>query len=289
MSAAHASDPRSALRALICEWLERAREGGRPDWFAPIMAREMAKPTPALDRVAETMGSNYLRFRSLVGEVIERGPDDPATRMCVHSVVGQVLHYMQSRAMLTRLWPDLNLDNQKQRHAIADHIVTFSLAGMHSVSGQAAPIRGKLGDRATATRVPHSRRHDSETRALGSAQCAACSAPACVVGDGSGHSLCAAARQAKRNPGWGHAASDTNIRTATVRRGSIGQYIEALGTVTPLATVNLYSQVNGQVVAVHYIEGQIVHRGDPLIDIDPEPMRPSCSSIRDSLNEIKRS
>ena len=143
MSAAHASDPRLALRALICEWFERAREGGRPDWFAPIMAREMARPTLALDRVADTMGSNYLRFRSLVGQVIERGPDDPATRMCVHSVVGQVLHYMQSRAMLTRLWPNLNLDNQDQRHAIADHIVTFSLAGMDRIAQQQPEPIGK--------------------------------------------------------------------------------------------------------------------------------------------------
>lgn len=67
----------------------------------------------------------------------------------------------------------------------------------------------------------------------------------------------------------GNQVTTPNIRTATVRQGSIGQYIEALGTVTPLATVNLYSQVNGQVVAVHYAEGQIVHRGDPLVDIDP--------------------
>ena len=62
-----------------------------------------------------------------------------------------------------------------------------------------------------------------------------------------------------------------NIRTATVRRGSIGQYLEALGTVTPLATVNLFSQVSGQVIAVHYVEGQLVRRGDPLVDIDPRP------------------
>ncbi len=47
--------------------------------------------------------------------------------------------------------------------------------------------------------------------------------------------------------------------------------MQALGTVTPLASVNLYSQVNGRVVAVHYTEGQMVHRGDPLIDIDPRP------------------
>ncbi len=59
------------------------------------------------------------------------------------------------------------------------------------------------------------------------------------------------------------------IRTATARLGNMGMYVEALGTVTPVATVNLYSQVNGTVEAVHYSEGQMVRRGDPLIDIDP--------------------
>lgn len=50
--------------------------------------------------------------------------------------------------------------------------------------------------------------------------------------------------------------STPNIRTATAHRGSIGEYIDALGTVTPLATVDLYSQVNGEVLAVHYAEGR---------------------------------
>jgi multidrug efflux system membrane fusion protein len=35
--------------------------------------------------------------------------------------------------------------------------------------------------------------------------------------------------------------------------------------------VNIYSQVSGQVLAVHYREGEIVHKGDPLLDIDPRP------------------
>ncbi|WP_353069895.1 efflux RND transporter periplasmic adaptor subunit [Tunturibacter empetritectus] len=62
-----------------------------------------------------------------------------------------------------------------------------------------------------------------------------------------------------------------NIMASQARLGDMGTYIEALGTVTPLATVNLYSQVNGKVDAVHYVEGQMVRRGDPLIDIDPRP------------------
>jgi multidrug efflux system membrane fusion protein len=77
--------------------------------------------------------------------------------------------------------------------------------------------------------------------------------------------------------------STPNIRTATVHQGNIGQYIEALGTVTPLATVNIYSQVNGQVTAVHYTEGQIVDRGDPLIDIDPRPYEAQLQQYQGQL------
>jgi multidrug efflux system membrane fusion protein len=89
--------------------------------------------------------------------------------------------------------------------------------------------------------------------------------------------------QASGAPSAGNAMATPNIRTATAHRGSIGQYIEALGTVTPLATVNLYSQVNGQVTAVHYVEGQIVHRGDPLVDIDPRPYEAQLQQYQGQL------
>jgi membrane fusion protein, multidrug efflux system len=63
------------------------------------------------------------------------------------------------------------------------------------------------------------------------------------------------------------------IRAGTAYRGDMGVYINALGTVTPVSTINVFSQVSGQVLAVHYVEGQIVHSGDPLIDIDSRPYR----------------
>jgi multidrug efflux system membrane fusion protein len=88
-------------------------------------------------------------------------------------------------------------------------------------------------------------------------------------------------KQASQNTG--NETLVPNIRTATVGRGNIGQYIEALGTVTPLATVNLYSQVNGQVVAVHYVEGQTVDRGDPLVDIDPRPYEAQLQQYQGQL------
>jgi len=74
-----------------------------------------------------------------------------------------------------------------------------------------------------------------------------------------------------------------NINAATAHLGDMGDYVEALGTVTPLATVNLYSQVNGKVEAVHYVEGQMVQRGAALIDIDPRPYEAQLLEVQGLL------
>jgi len=58
------------------------------------------------------------------------------------------------------------------------------------------------------------------------------------------------------------------VTTVTAQKGDIGVYLEAIGTVTPVYSDSITSQVNGLVLAVHYTEGQIVRKGDPLIDID---------------------
>lgn len=61
------------------------------------------------------------------------------------------------------------------------------------------------------------------------------------------------------------------IVTDTVKKGDIGVYINALGTVTPVYTVTVTSRVTGQIMDVKYQEGQMVHKGDPLLLIDPRP------------------
>jgi len=63
----------------------------------------------------------------------------------------------------------------------------------------------------------------------------------------------------------------------------MGLYVDALGTVTPVSTINLYSQVNGTVDAVHYTEGQMVRRGDPLIDIDPRTYKAQLQEAQGTL------
>ena len=73
----------------------------------------------------------------------------------------------------------------------------------------------------------------------------------------------------RRGPGAG--GPPVALTVATARKGNIGVYLDAIGTVTPVYTASITSQVTGPVIAVHFKEGQIVRKGDPLVDIDPRP------------------
>jgi membrane fusion protein, multidrug efflux system len=73
------------------------------------------------------------------------------------------------------------------------------------------------------------------------------------------------------------------IKAATVSEGDIGIHVDALGTVTPISTVSLYSQVTGRVVAVNYREGQMVTQGQSLIEIDPRPYEAQLKQAEGTL------
>ena len=79
--------------------------------------------------------------------------------------------------------------------------------------------------------------------------------------------------EAKKAAAARPAAPGITITSATAQKGNIGVYLDAIGTVTPVYTDSITSQVNGLVVAVHYTEGQRVSKDDPLVDIDPRPYR----------------
>ena len=73
------------------------------------------------------------------------------------------------------------------------------------------------------------------------------------------------------------------IKAATVREGDIGIHVDAIGTVTPLSTVSIYSQVTGKVIAVNYREGQMVRKGQSLIEIDPRPYEAQLKQAEGTL------
>ncbi len=73
------------------------------------------------------------------------------------------------------------------------------------------------------------------------------------------------------------------VTTATARKGDIGVYLNAIGTVTPVYTDAITSEVTGLVSVVHYREGQMVRRGDPLIDIDARPYQAQLLQAQGAL------
>jgi membrane fusion protein, multidrug efflux system len=75
------------------------------------------------------------------------------------------------------------------------------------------------------------------------------------------------------------------VSTASVFSGDIHVKIPALGTVTPLATVTVRTQINGTLQRIFFTEGQFVHQGDPLAQIDP---RPYVAALQQMEGNLKR-
>ncbi|MBV8593664.1 MAG: MdtA/MuxA family multidrug efflux RND transporter periplasmic adaptor subunit [Caulobacteraceae bacterium] len=73
------------------------------------------------------------------------------------------------------------------------------------------------------------------------------------------------------------------VGIAKAATGSIPIQLSALGTVTPLATVNVNARVSGQLDVVAFREGQLVRRGQLLAQIDPRPFQVVVSQAEGQL------
>ncbi len=70
---------------------------------------------------------------------------------------------------------------------------------------------------------------------------------------------------------------------ARARRGNIGVYDPGLGSVTPIYTDTIKSRVDGELMSVRYHEGEIVQKGDLLIEIDERPYEAALTQAEGQL------
>jgi multidrug efflux system membrane fusion protein len=75
------------------------------------------------------------------------------------------------------------------------------------------------------------------------------------------------------------------VGVASATTGDVPITINALGTVTPLATVTVHPQINGPLVRIAFTEGQMVKRGDLLVQIDPRPYQ---AALDQAAGQLKR-
>lgn len=73
------------------------------------------------------------------------------------------------------------------------------------------------------------------------------------------------------------------VVAADASKGEVTVTYDALGAVTPLATITVKSQVNGQLMRIGFQEGQIVHQGDFLAEIDPRPYEAALKQAEGAL------
>ena len=80
-----------------------------------------------------------------------------------------------------------------------------------------------------------------------------------------------------------HGAPPAPVVAEPARQGDLPVTLEGIGSVTPLASVTVRSRVDGQLMQVHFDEGQMVQAGDLLAEIDPRPFQVQLEQAQGQL------
>ncbi len=76
------------------------------------------------------------------------------------------------------------------------------------------------------------------------------------------------------------AGAPVSVSTVVARKRDFDIHIEAIGTVTPAASVDVKPQINSIVTKVHIKEGQFVRAGELLFTLDPRPDEANVAKVR---------
>ena len=230
-----------------------------------------------LDRLVRSrMRANHEQIAGAIRDAARPAGRSPRpSGSCTLSVVSQCVFYRNSAAVVSRLYPELVPAREIER--IADHVTRFSLAAIRGLAATARQPR-MTEHRPTAGRGAPTVR--------GAAVAGSCSC--CGRRRARGVSLRrrTRTRARRRRPRGRRRAAAHGAPPAPVpvvaepaRSGDIRVYLDGLGTVTPLATVTVRSRVDGQLMAVHFQEGQMVQRA-AICSPRSTRGRSRCSSSR---------
>ncbi len=94
---------------------------------------------------------------------------------------------------------------------------------------------------------------------------------------------CMGGADAKQQKAQAAGPRSVSVAVATVQQQDVPVYLSGLGSVTAFNTANIKSRVDGQIMKVNFKEGQNVHQGDLLIEIDSRPFQVQVDQMQATL------
>jgi len=127
------SSSRVQLKLFVHFFLQKLLDCEKPAWHARLVAREMAEPTPVLDRIIQQMIRPTMAIvQSIVSDVL--GPS--ATRQLVDrsamAVISTCVFYQHSKPVLSRMFPEHSVPPANITH-LADDLSEFCWGGLMAI------------------------------------------------------------------------------------------------------------------------------------------------------------
>lgn len=118
------------LHAFIRSFLKRGLSSARQPHIGRLMAMEMSEPTAALDMVVERfIRPRFQLLIAIVREIAGEELPQEKVELCAESIVGQCMHLMHGRPIVTRLIPHMTFAPEHIEELVR-HIAAFSLAAL---------------------------------------------------------------------------------------------------------------------------------------------------------------
>jgi AcrR family transcriptional regulator len=137
LSAAAASriDPRLKLRMLLTRIVSEIAKRDSGAWELRVLSRELLSQSPHMERLINNQIAPKAKFaRAILAEIMELPPDHPAVSRTVISVIGPcILLVTMNQELQRKVAPCLELEPE----GLAEHMITFALAGMQAVARKA--------------------------------------------------------------------------------------------------------------------------------------------------------
>lgn len=127
-------EPKMKLKMFLDRIVAEACKGDSAGWELRVLSREVLSPSPMMAGLVENQIAPKAKFvRSIVGEIMQLSPDDPAVSRCILNLIGPVLMLLiTDRALQKKVAPKLELDPE----ALAEHMLGYALGGMEAVAKQ---------------------------------------------------------------------------------------------------------------------------------------------------------